>query len=139
MNEPRVQGTGMVKAKRLPFGLDLPGLMEWGYRVALALLVIASFYLNTVYARKDEVAVVVATLHAVEQKYVGFPERLDEARLELAKHEREDQEMQKSLTAIQNDLASVRATQRESMRNAESNFNRLFNKLDSLPNSPTPR
>lgn len=119
--------------KHLPFGLEVPALWEWGWRIGVVLLLIASFYLNSVYATKAETIQVGARIDSVEKKFAELPAKIEATTANLQAHVLSDAEMQRSLSTIQNELTSVRATQRESMKNTEVNFNRLFTKLDQIP------
>lgn len=129
----QTEGKEGAMKKRLPFGLDVPGLFEWAWRLAALLLIIASFYLNTVYATKAESIQMQARIDSVEKKFEGLPAQVEAERLTLQAHMMGDAEVNRTLTSIREDLTGVKATQRESMKNIEANFNRVFNKIDNLP------
>lgn len=119
--------------KRLPFGLDVQGLWEWAWRVAALLLIIASFYLNTVYETKADTILVSARIDQVEKKFEALPAEVEATRMNLQAHINSDADANRTLSAIRDELTAVKATQKESMKNSETNFNRVFQKLDQIP------
>lgn len=132
MSESVAKETGMVK-KRLPFGLDVPALWEWAWRILAILLLMASFYLNTVYTTKADTLLVVERVESVEKKLSDLPEAVKANADNLRAHIQSDAATNQSLQQIQAELSSVRATQAESMKNIDRNFDRVFRKLDALP------
>ena len=107
---------------RLPFGLSIEALFEWGYRVILFFCVLGLIYLKSIFATHEEVAPVIADVAQLTPKVAA----IETAQSQTAQ----------VLSAIQTDLSAVRATQKEAAKNTDKNFDRIFNKLDGLSSNP---
>ncbi|MBS0328207.1 MAG: hypothetical protein JSR30_00010 [Proteobacteria bacterium] len=122
--------------RRLPFGLDREHLWEWAWRAVMGLVsffgLCGLLYLKTIFATNESVENVntrVQTISAAQQLIVPRMESMERRQEALRTTQKGTEE---TLARIQADLAAVRATQAESTKNLERNFDRVFNKLDQI-------
>jgi hypothetical protein len=119
--------------KRHPFGLTVGEMFEWGYRLAFVLGFIAILYLNSRYATNEDLAASERRVGVLRDSAASMSSRIDELDKSDHVHSIAAEKSEAILSEVKTGLAELRATQLESAKNTETNFVRIFDKLDNLP------